>query len=122
MKQIGWTVVDAGGIADRRSIPGQLRVAAARFVGLTEIHAQRRSELAAKYRGASAFESLTLLLENPEIQAVYTATPVHELLAQVKAAAERGKQILAEKPIALNVAQSEEALSFCEQNGVRLGV
>lgn len=122
MKQIAWGVIGAGGIADRRSIPGILRVPEARFIGFTETDTARAAQLAAKYTDAKAHASMQSLLDDPAVQAVYIATPVHQHLEQIKAAAERGKHILVEKPIALNVAQAEEALAYCEKKDVRLGV
>ncbi len=57
-----------------------------------------------------------------EIDAIYIATPVHLHAEQTIAAAERGKHVLCEKPMALNVAECERMIEACRSNDVKLGV
>jgi predicted dehydrogenase len=57
-----------------------------------------------------------------EIDAIYVATPVHLHAEQTIAAAERGKHVLCEKPMALNVADCDRMIAACRANDVKLGV
>ena len=57
-----------------------------------------------------------------EIDAIYIATPVHLHAEQTIAAAERGKHVLCEKPMALNVAECDRMIDACRSNDVKLGV
>jgi predicted dehydrogenase len=57
-----------------------------------------------------------------EIDAVYVATPVHVHAEQTIAAAEAGKHVLCEKPMALTAAECERMIAACRANGVKLGV
>jgi len=57
-----------------------------------------------------------------EIDAIYVATPVHLHAEQTIAAAERGKHVLCEKPMALNVAECDRMIDACRGNDVKLGV
>jgi len=61
-------------------------------------------------------------LTDYEIDAIYVATPVHLHAEQVIAAAERGKHVLCEKPMALNVAECDRMIDACRGNDVKLGV
>jgi hypothetical protein len=65
---------------------------------------------------------LKTLLEIPEINAVYVATPpqVHE--EQTLAAARAGKHVLVEKPMAMNTGECDRMIQACRENGVLLGV
>ena len=57
-----------------------------------------------------------------EIDAIYIATPLHLHAEQTIAAAERGKHVLCEKPMALNAADCDRMIDACRSNGVKLGI
>lgn len=62
------------------------------------------------------------VLSNPAIDAVYLAVP-HDLHApQAIRAAEAGRHVLVEKPIATSVAEADEMIATCDEAGVTLGV
>lgn len=60
--------------------------------------------------------------QDEEIDAVYIATPVHLHAAQTIAAAEAGKHVLCEKPMAMNVQECERMTAACQAHHVKLGV
>src|SRR5262249_2501097 len=62
------------------------------------------------------------LVADPDIEAVYIATPVHLHAAQTIAAAEAGKHVLCEKPMALNVAECDRMIAAGQPHGVKLGI
>ena len=119
---VRWGLVGCGDIAARRvaaalrDSPGSALVAVARA----------RAELAAdfaKAQGASRwYADWRDLLGDREIDAVYLATPVRLHVEQAVAAAEAGKHVLCEKPMALDVASCERMVSGARRHGVRLGV
>ncbi len=120
---IKWGVIGAGGIADRRTIPeGIMPCPDAELVAVQDIAEDRVQAVAQKYGVAKVYTSEYDLLSDPEVEAVYIATPTHLHHSQVMAAAEAGKHILCEKPLALTVAQCEEMVEECAARGVKLGV
>jgi predicted dehydrogenase len=62
------------------------------------------------------------LLADPSIKLVVLATPNSLHPAQIIAAAQAGKPVLCEKPLALTRSDAERAVRACEQAGVPLGV
>jgi predicted dehydrogenase len=88
--------------------------------------ARARAELAAEFaerHGARRwYGDWRELLRDPEIDAVYVATPVRQHAEQAAAAAEAGKHVLCEKPMALDVAGCRRMVEAARQHGVRLGV
>jgi predicted dehydrogenase len=61
-------------------------------------------------------------VQDSQVDAVYIATPVRLHAEQAIAAAEAGKHVLCEKPMALDVAECERMIAAAHENGVRLGV
>lgn len=73
-----------------------------------------------KFGAKRAYTSDVALLEDPEIDAVYIASPVHLHLQQAKLAADHGKHILMEKPLACTAEDAEELLAYCAAKNVRV--
>jgi phthalate 4,5-cis-dihydrodiol dehydrogenase len=80
-----------------------------------------RMRFAAEF-GGRAYSSVEALCADPEIEAVYVATP-HEFHAQnVIAAAKSGKHVLVEKPMALSIAECQAMIEAARKAGVQLVV
>jgi predicted dehydrogenase len=62
------------------------------------------------------------LVADSGVDAVYVATPVHLHAVHTIAAAESGKHVLCEKPMAMNAAECDRMIAAARANGVRLGV
>jgi predicted dehydrogenase len=61
-------------------------------------------------------------VSNPEIDAVYVATPVRYHAEQTIAAARAGKHVLCEKPMAMDTAECDRMIAECRDAGVALGI
>ena len=113
--QIG--VIGAGGIAYRRTIPGMLEAKNCKLVAVMD---PVGVEKIAEEFGVPGYATEAELLADPNVQAVYIASPVNVHLAQIKAAAEAGKHVLCEKPLTMTLAEAEEAAAVCKEKGVVL--
>jgi len=119
---IGWGVIGCGRVANARSIPEGIMVAEnARLVGVSDIRVDCAQATADRF-GGKAYQDTDELLSDPTLDAVYIAAPpaVHAELT-IKAA-EHGKHVLCQKPIALNVRQGEEMVRVCREQNVILGI
>lgn len=118
--KVKWGVIGAGGIADRRTIPGLLLSKNAELVAVMEINMALAEKLREKYQAKYAYDNAEALLNNPEVQAVYIASPVVNHKEQAIAAAKAKKHILLEKPLALTSREAQEIVDVCKQEGVLL--
>lgn len=120
MKKIRWGVIGAGGIADRRTIPGMMLCENAELVAVMEISMELAEKLRAKWGCKKAYDNEAALLADPEIDAVYIASPVGLHARQAMAAADAGKHILIEKPLALTAEEGQKVVEYCEAKGVKI--
>ena len=77
---------------------------------------------AREHRVARAYPSYRELVRDPEVEAVYVATPNHLHYPVVMAAAAAGKQVLCEKPMAPTTTEAEEMVDACRSAGVMLRI
>jgi predicted dehydrogenase len=123
VKQIGWGIIGSAGIADKRTIPeGIMPSEGSRLVALMGPHEEKLRPLAEKYGIDRCYTNEDDLLSDPDVDAVYVASPNYLHHRQSIAAAEAGKHILCEKPFAMDVKECEEIIAACSKNGVKLSV
>ena len=60
------------------------------------------------------------MLADPEVEAVYIASPASCHARQIEQAAAAGKHILCEKPLTLNLEEARRAVAVCRQRHVFL--
>ncbi|MGA2640882.1 MAG: Gfo/Idh/MocA family oxidoreductase [Spirochaetia bacterium] len=80
---------------------------------------KQRAEVAARDLGMPrAYGSYEEMLSDEEIEAVYIPLPNHLHAEWVKKAADAGKHVLCEKPLAMNAREAEQAIAHAKSKGV----
>ena len=116
-----WGVLGVADIAVKQVIPAMQKGQACRIVAITS-RDRRRAETAARELGISrAYGSYEELLADSEIEAVYNPLPNHLHVPWSVHAAEAGKHVLCEKPIACSAAEARGLLAVRERTGVLIG-
>ena len=92
-----------------------------RLAAVMDIDAGRAEALAGA-NGARAYTDLNALLNDPDVDAVHVCSIHKAHVEQVVAAAQAGKHVLVEKPMALSVAECDRMIAACETAGVVLMV
>ena len=82
----------------------------------------RAQAYAAQFQGCGAFGSYEAAAADPRVEALYVCTPHHLHQAHVTLAAEAGKHILVEKPLARTLAEGQAIIAAAQQAGVTLMV
>jgi len=122
MRKIGWGLIGCGDIARKRVAPALRDLENCELVSVSRADATRAEAFAAEFGARRWHSDWRELIADPEVEAVYIATPVHLHASQAVAAAEAGKHVLCEKPLALSAAECERMNAAAEANGVSLGV
>ncbi len=120
--RVGFAVVGLGNIAMGSVLPAFAHTKSAKLIALVSRDKKKAARLAKKFSAKASFsaDEYTAFLRNPDIAAVYIATPPGEHLAFAIQAARAGKHILCEKPLAATVEQSAELVKACCDAGVLL--
>lgn len=115
-------MVGLGAIAQGAVLPAFRHARKAKLIALVGRDKGKAEKLAQKFKARTAYgvQELGACLKNPEVDAVYLATPQSEHLSATIAAGRAGKHVLCEKPLALNPEQSAMMVRVCEECGVQL--
>lgn len=122
MKRVSWGLIGCGDISRRRVAPALRELENCELVAVSRADAARAESFATEFGARRWHADWRELIADPEVEAVYVATPVRLHAEQAVASAEAGKHVLCEKPMALSVAECARMNAAAEANGVRLGV
>jgi predicted dehydrogenase len=118
MKHVNFGVIGAGGIAFRKTIPGMLKAKNCRLAAVMDVANVDR--VAEAFGVEKAYTHVEDLLADPQVDAVYIASPVSFHAKQIAMAAKAGKHVLCEKPLTMNLRQGQTAIAACKKHGVFL--
>lgn len=122
MKQLRWGLIGCGDIARKRIAPALRDSASCELLAVSRAQSELAEAFAREFGARKWYPDWKELLLDEEIDAVYIATPVHLHAPQTIAAAEAGKHVLCEKPMAMDVAECDQMIAACRANRVKLGV
>ena len=114
-----WGILGTGAIAHTFA-RGVAAAANGRLVAVGSRTLGSAEKFAAEFGGLRAHGDYAALLADPEVEAVYIATPHPQHAGWAIAAARAGKHILCEKPLALNRGDAERMIAAARAGGVTL--
>jgi predicted dehydrogenase len=118
MKKIGLGLIGLGYIGNIH-LRHSLKMPNVNLVAVSDLSKKALKD--AKNAGIKkTFTHYEQLLKDPQIDAIIIALPTHLHLQCVKQAADSGKHIFLEKPIARNVEEAKEIISTAKRNSVKL--
>jgi predicted dehydrogenase len=119
-KRIRWGVLGAADIAVRKVIPAMQQAESCEVTAFASRSLERAREAADALGVEKAYGSYEELLSDPEIDAIYNPLPNHLHVPWTAKAAEAGKHVLCEKPIAMSAAEARSLVEVRDRTGVKI--
>lgn len=119
---IRWALLGPGRHAERSVVPQLKEAAGSELVAVLSRDRARGEDFARRHGIAKVHTSLDAVLRDPGIDALYDATPDGLHAPNATAAAEAGKHVLVEKPLAISIGTAQAAIAAAKRHGVKLGV
>jgi len=116
-KPLGWGILGTARI-NRMLIPPLRASRGNRLVAVASRELARGEAYAREWQIGRVYGSYEALLEDPEIDAVYVPLPNHLHAEWTIKAAQAGKHVLCEKPLALSVDEVDAMAAACRAAGV----
>jgi len=102
---IRWGILGAGDVCEVKSGPAFQKVQGAELAAVMRRDGEKAADFAHRHQVGKWYDSVEVLLGDPDIDAVYIATPPRYHLEHCLAALAAGKHVYLEKPMAMNASE-----------------
>jgi len=106
------------GSVSRTILPEIEQAQNVKLVAVADVRQEPLDRCKEKY-GAEGYTSVEAMCEDPNVDAVWICTPNMHHAEHAIIAAEHGKHVICEKPMAVTLGQADEMVDAVERNGVR---
>lgn len=114
MKTIRWGIIGCGNVTEVKSGPGFQKAQGSQLVAVMRRNAALAQDYAQRHGVPKWYADAQELIHDPEVDAVYIATPPNLHCAYTLTVAQAGKPVYVEKPMALNVTECQEMVAACQ--------
>jgi len=122
MSVIQWGIIGCGDVTEGKSGPAFNRVPGSRLISVMRRDAEKARDYARRHHVPKWTTDADELIHDPEVTAIYIATPPDTHAYYTFKVAEAGKAVYVEKPMARTHAECQQMIAACRQRNVPLFV
>lgn len=120
METINWGIIGCGDVTEKKSGPAFNKVPGSKLVAVMRRDADKAADYARRHQVSQWFSEASELINAPEVNAIYVATPPSSHLEYAIAALQKGYPVYVEKPVTMNAAQAQQLANAVQQYNGRL--
>ena len=121
-EKVNWGIIGCGDVTEKKSGPAFNKIESSKLAAVMRRDPVKAKDYAQRHGVPKWYSNAEKLIADPEIDAVYVATPPGSHAEYAIMAAEAGKHVYVEKPMALNYKQCLKMIEAAEKAGVMLFV
>jgi predicted dehydrogenase len=120
LNEVRWGILGTGDVCEVKSGPAMSRIEGSTLVAVMRRNAEKAKDYAVRHGVPKWYDRAEQLINDPDVNAIYIATPpdVHELYTRM--AAHAGKPVYVEKPMARTHQECLSMIDACEKANVPL--
>jgi predicted dehydrogenase len=118
-KQFNWGIIGPGRIAQQFA-DGLQVIEDAALYAVASTNQERATAFAKRYGGEKTYTSYEALVNDPQVDAIYVATPHRFHFENVMLCLNAGKPVLSEKPLTVNAAETKKLIETSKTKKVFL--
>lgn len=122
LNEVRWGIIGCGDVTERKSGPGLQMANGSSLVAVMRRDANKARAYAQRHGVARWYDDAQQLINDPNVNAVYIATPPDSHRDYTLQVAQAGKPVSVEKPMARSFAECRQMIAACESAGVPLFV
>ena len=118
-RRFNWGIIGPGRIAHQFA-DGLKVIEDAALYAVASSNIERAQAFAEQYGGGVTYDSYQALVNDPQVDAIYIATPHRFHVANARLCLKAGKPVLCEKPLTVNAAEAQQLIETARANKVFL--
>jgi len=122
MKKINWGIIGCGDVAELKSGPAFSKVDNSALVAVMRRDAAKAQDYACRHNVSRWYSDANNLINDPEVNAIYIATPPSSHEAYTLACINAGKSVYVEKPMANTYAAAYKMAEVAQAKNIKLSV
>lgn len=122
MKTIRWGIIGCGDVTEVKSGPGFQKADGSSLVAVMRRNGDLARDYAQRHGVSKWYDNAEALIHDPEVDAVYVATPPYAHKEYTLMSARAGKPVYVEKPMGMNYEECRIMIEACQAAGVPLFV
>ena len=119
---VNWGIIGCGDVCEVKSGPAFNKVASSKLVAVMRRNRDKAKDYAQRHGVAKYYDDAAELLNDPEINAIYIATPPSSHESYLEMALKAGKPVYVEKPVTVNSVSLERMMAMEEQYDGKVSV
>ena len=122
MDQINWGIIGCGNVTELKSGPAFNKVENSSLVAVMRRDPIKAADYAMRHNVPRWYSHADQLINDPEVNAIYVATPPNTHAEYAIKVMRAGKPVYVEKPMAMNEAECREMIKISKETGQHLFV
>ena len=122
IKKINWGIIGVGNVTEVKSGPAFYKSEHSNLVAVMRRNAEKAADYAKRHNVPKWYSNASELINDPNIDAVYIATPPNSHANYAIEVMRAGKPVYVEKPMARNFAECKEMLKVSKETGMPIWV
>lgn len=122
IQEVNWGIIGCGNVTELKSGPAFNKVEHSKLAAVMRRNGALAQDYAKRHGVPKWYDDANLLIKDPEVNAVYIATPPDTHASYAIAAMKAGKPVYVEKPMARNYEECKEMIRVSEETGIPLFV
>jgi len=122
MKKIQWGIIGCGDVTEVKSGPALNKVNNSSLVAVMRRNAEKAADYASRHHVPKWYDDAQQLINDPDINAIYIATPPQSHEEYTIQALRAGKPVYVEKPMSMDADSAKRMLQASLDTGIKLCV
>lgn len=122
LNEVNWGIIGCGNVTELKSGPAFNKVAHSQLHAVMRRDVEKAADYALRHRVPKYYADASQLINDPEVNAVYIATPPDTHASYAIEAMRAGKPVYVEKPMARNYRECQEMIQVSKETGMPLFV